>query len=376
MKKIRLLFMIPTLGQGGAEKVLINLVNNLDKTRFDVTVLTLFDTGVNKQFLHSDVHYCFCMKRSFRGNVHFLKFFSPRTLYKHFVASKGEFDVLVSYLEGPTARIVSGCNNASSKLVSWIHGEQHTQKKASNSFRSINEASSCYRKFDNTVCVAKTVKDDFLELFPNLPSCEVLYNTVESERIIRLSKEKITETYHNNVFNLIAVGTLKEVKGFDRLLRIIRRLVMENYLVHLYILGRGPLQKQFKNYIINNHIETYITLLGYQTNPYKFVAKADLFVCSSYREGFSTAATEALILGTPVCTVEVSGMKEMLGSNNEYGIITENNENALYIGIKKMLDNPDLLIHYRKMAAERGTAFRTDATVNAVEKMFERIVSR
>lgn len=71
MKKIRLLFMIPTLGQGGAEKVLINLVNNLDKTRFDVTVLTLFDTGVNKQFLHSDVHYCFCMKRSFRGNGYY-----------------------------------------------------------------------------------------------------------------------------------------------------------------------------------------------------------------------------------------------------------------------------------------------------------------
>ena len=151
---------------------------------------------------------------------------------------------------------------------------------------------------------------------------------------------------------------------------------MENYLVHLYILGRGPLQKQFKDYITNNHIENHITLLGYQTNPYKFVAKADLFVCSSYREGFSTAATEALILGTPVCTVEVSGMKEMLGSNNEYGIVTENNEDALYIGIKKMLDNPDLLIHYRKMAAERGKAFRTDVTVNAVEKMFERIVSR
>ena len=71
-------------------------------------------------------------------------------------------------------------------------------------------------------------------------------------------------------------------------------------------------------------MDTYVDFLGYQTNLYKYVAKCDLFVCASHAEGFSTAATEALILGVPVCTVEVSGMKEMLGENNEYGIITEN----------------------------------------------------
>ena len=62
--------------------------------------------------------------------------------------------------------------------------------------------------------------------------------------------------------------------------------------------------------------------MGYQTNPYKYLAKCDLFVCSSHSEGFSTAATEALIVGVPVCSVEVSGMREMLGENNEYGVIT------------------------------------------------------
>ena len=104
-------------------------------------------------------------------------------------------------------------------------------------------------------------------------------------------------------------------------------------------------------------------------NPYKYVAKCDLFVCASYAEGFSTAATEALIVGTPVCTVEVSGMREMLGSNNEWGIITQNNDEALYQGIKQLLDDPKLLQHYKRQAIIRGRDFSTVKTVQAVEQM-------
>ena len=146
-------------------------------------------------------------------------------------------------------------------------------------------------------------------------------------------------------------------------------LIRIRYSIHLYILGIGELESELKKYISTNHLEKYVDLLGYNENPYKFVAKCDLFVCASLREGFSTAATEALIVGTPVCTVEVSGMKEMLGDNNEYGIVTDNNEEALYEGIKRLLDNPDLLAHYKKQAEIRGKDFSTENTVKAVENM-------
>ena len=117
-------------------------------------------------------------------------------------------------------------------------------------------------------------------------------------------------------------------------------------------------------------VDSY-TFLGYQTNPYKYVSKCDLFVCASHAEGFSTAATEALIVGTPVCTVEVSGMKEMLGENNEWGVVTENSEEALYQGIKSLLDDPALLANYKKKATERSKVFSTENTVRAAEEMFE-----
>ena len=122
-----------------------------------------------------------------------------------------------------------------------------------------------------------------------------------------------------------------------------------------------------------NGLEETFIFLGYHTNPYKYVSKCDLYVCSSISEGFSTAATEALIVGTPVCTVEVSGMKEMLGEHNEYGVVTDNNEEALYEGVKSLLKNPEQLAYYKKQAQIRGKYFSTENTVRAVEEMLNRV---
>ena len=126
-----------------------------------------------------------------------------------------------------------------------------------------------------------------------------------------------------------------------------------------------------ERYIRANDLQEAVTLLGYQTNPYKYVSKCDLFVCASFAEGFSTAATEALIVGTPVCTVE-----EMLGEHDEWGIVTENSEEALYQGIKDLLDHPDKLTHYKEKAIERGKTFSTENTVRAVEDMMLKLIHK
>lgn len=169
--------------------------------------------------------------------------------------------------------------------------------------------------------------------------------------------------------NIVGVGKLLKSKGFDRILRITKQLIAENYSVHTYILGEGPEKETLQNYIKANGLGKNVTFLGYQINPYKYISRCDLFVCASYAEGFSTATTEALILGVPVCTVEVSGMKEMLGENNEYGIVTENNDEALYEGIRCLVKSPELLRHYRKQAQKRGDMFSTEKTVAEVENM-------
>ena len=367
------LFVMPNLREGGAEKVLVNLANHMDKNKFDVTIATVFAEGVNIQFINSEVHYRGKFPKVFRGNKCVMKMFSPEQLYQIIIGEK--YDIVVAYLEGPATRIVAGCPYKGTKLVAWVHVEQHTLKKAADSFRSTREARRCYEKFDKVITVSNTVKQDFQSIFKlkNLP-VEVLYNTNESEKILSDSMESVKEgLFHPNEIKLVSVGRFKSEKGFDRLARVHLRLRQSGYPVHTYILGIGPQRTEIERFVKSNDISDSFTLLGYDTNPYKYVAKCDLFVCSSLREGFSTAATEALIVGTPVCTVEVSGMKEMLGEHGEYGVITENNEDALFDGIKGLLDDPKLLEHYRVQAEYRGRVFRTEETVSAVEKMLEQL---
>lgn len=362
MKKI--LFFIHNLGPGGAEKVLVNLANHMDQGQFEVTVMTMFDEGVNRQFLKPHIRYKYFFKRMFRGNSHLLALFPAQWLHSKFIDEK--YDIEIAYLEGPSARIISGCTDPNTKIVSWIHTQFQSKTRAVQGFRSMKDAAECYRRFHKIIGVSRNVSDSMRSLFPDLNDVQVLYNTNETEEIRRKAAEPV-ELVQEPV-KLCAVGRLIPIKGFDRLLRIHKRL-REQYNIHTYILGVGAEQANLQKYVAENGLQDSVTFPGYQTNPYKYVANCDLFVCSSHTEGFSTAATEALIVGTPVCTVEVSGMKEMLGDNNEYGIVTENDEEALYQGIKKLLDDPQLLAHYKKQAVLRGKDFSTENTVKAVEEM-------
>lgn len=369
MKKI--LFVIHDLHHGGAEKVLVNLVNNMDKNKFDITVMALFGGGVNEQFLTKDVRLIICHKKAVRGNSRIMKLFSPQFLFSHYV--KDKYDIIVSYLEGPSARIVSGCSDERTRLISWIHVEQHDRATACKAFRNYKEALECYRRFDCTVCVSEYVKKDFQSIFPVKNPVYVLYNTNETDQIRELAKEPADDTlFKQDEIKLVGVGKLMPNKGFDKLARIHARLTREGYKVHTYILGEGPERNKIEKIVDENGCADTFTLLGYRTNPYKYLAKCDIFVCSSVAEGFSTAATEALILGVPVVTTRVSGMEEMLGKNNEFGIVVDGtDENKLYDGLKVMISSLKMREKYRDKAMERSKIFSKESTVSKVEKMFE-----
>lgn len=373
---IKVLFLIHDLGQGGAEKVLVNLVNNMDQSKFDITVMALFGGGVNEQFLKENIHYQVAFPKAFPGNSHIMKLLSPTYLHKFLI--KDKYDIEVSYLEGPAARIVSGCPNMDTKLVSWIHAEQHSKEIAAKAFRSFKESEQCYYRFDNTICVSESVKKDFLSIYPRISNIDVLYNTNETAHILAQKEEAVEEDFvEDNSIKLCGVGKIVPIKGFDKLARIHKRLIDDGLNVHTYILGIGSEKDRIRKYLSDEGIEDTFTFLGYQTNPYKYVSKCDIFICSSIAEGFSTAATEALIVGTPVVTTPVAGMEEMLGSNNEYGIITEMNEDSLYRNIKELVVNSEKLKHYKKQAVIRGKYFSKDNTVAAVEeKLFSMVMKK
>ena len=115
-------------------------------------------------------------------------------------------------------------------------------------------------------------------------------------------------------------------------------------------------------------------LLGFQENPYPYIKAADLVVCSSRYEGLSTVITEALILGKPVVTSNCTGMRELLGES-QFGLITEDSVQGIYLGMKQMLDDPALHAQYAAAAAERGKDFSKAQIVAQTEAFFKNILA-
>ena len=369
--KKKILFLIPNLKHGGAEKVLVNLANNLSPEKYDVTVQTLFDEGLHKLRHAFHVRYKTFFPRGFRGNSYLFKRFPPAFWWKLIV--REHYDIAVSYLEGPTSRILAGCTDPNTKRIAWLHIELNTPKLAAQGFRSTKEAAGAYDSFDRVVAVSRDVRDCFLQNLPVSRPVDVLYNTNETGEIRRMSAFPTDHPRFitGDMPTVCSVAKLMKTKGFDRLLEAHRRLWMDGIRHRVCILGIGEEQAALEEQIRRHGLTDTFLLLGYKDNPYSYVAKSDLYVCSSRREGFSTAVTEALIVGTPVVSTDCSGARELLGDNNEYGLVVENSTDGIYEGMKKLLCDPALLTHYRTQAKLRGSYFSKEHTVQAVEEMFE-----
>jgi len=370
---ISVLFLIPTLDRGGAENVLVDLVNHMDQSRFKITIQTLFDKDSQKDRLKEGIEYKSFLYKQFHGNSRLMARIPAGMLYRIIIGKR--YDIVVSYLEGPTTHIISGCPYSDSKKVAWIHSAHDRGRGFSAGFKSKAAAIKAYKEFDKIVCVAKTVKDKIDEtagtVFTN--SC-VLYNTINAQEILDQAQEELSGfVFPEDEFCIISTGKITEVKGYDRLAIVQKKLKDAGYNTHVYILGTGQEKEKIEEFTQVNGIKDSFTFLGFQNNPYKYVAKADLFVCSSRREGFSTAVTEALVLGVPVVSTNCSGAYELLGENNEYGIVTENTEEALFEGIRSILDVSGALDYYRKQAAIRGKCFDAENATLDVENMLTKL---
>lgn len=370
LAKKKVLFLITNLSHGGAERVLVNLVNNIDKEKFDVTVMTIFDTGINKQYLSPDINYRYIFPKMFHG-IKFITGMCPaKVLHRLFI--RGQYDIEVAYLEGPPAKIISGCSNPHTKKVAWIHIEFKTADAFVIGFNSKSDAITSYKKFDRIVCVAESVKKCFESVSGISNKLDVKYNTNETKLIREKSMEQVDDfKFFGNYFTICSVAKVENSKGYDRLLEVHKRLIDNGFVFRTIILGIGSQIEQLNEKAKEYGVSDSFIMLGFRENPYKYVSKSDLYICSSRIEGFSTAVTEALILGIPVVSTECSGAKELLGENNEYGIVVDNSEEGIYEGLKKMLSSPDLLKHYKKQAEIRGGFFSKEKTVRAVEDMLD-----
>lgn len=372
-QKVRkVLFLTHSLGGGGAERVLINLVNHMNCIEFDITVETLFADGVNRERLHSDIRYISRKAPYFRGITRICAFIPPSLLYRYFVG-KDKYDIVIAYMHGLPTRIVLGAPKGTKK-VTWLHCGDMKNTSLFSCYHNMKSAVRSLAKLDGIIGVAQSVSDAFSQKTGITKNVFTCYNTNNIDEILRKAAEPIDITLPNGPV-ICSVGRFTKEKGFERLIELSAKLNAEKYNHTLLLIGAGQLLDAMKRKAMDMAYDK-VVFTGFQENPYSYMSKADMFVCSSFYEGLSTAATEAIILGLPCLSTDVSGAKEILGEHNEYGVVVDNNEDALYEGIKSMLIQLQKGTFDRSRLKERAQLFSVENTVGQVENLLIDIMEK
>ena len=360
----KILFFIDTLAGGGAEKVLRTLVNNMDQEKFDITVQTI-EQADPAEYLVPGIRYkaINCCKSGLGKKIFscWVRLCAElKWLYPLYI--RDDYDIEVAYLEcGPT-KILAGSTNQKARKIAWVHCDLKRKEGMAEQAEKIRKY---YEKYDRVVCVAGTVRESFEALFGGSARSVVLYNVNDEEEI--LTKAAAFETEKKDVPVFAVVGRLSHEKGVDRLLEACARLHEEGEQFFLRIVGDGAERQKLEQMARERDLESCLEFMGFQSNPYPVMAGADVIVCPSRFEGFSTVVTEALILGKPVVTTPCSGMRELLG-DSEFGLITEDSVEGIYQGMKKLLEDADLRNSYARAAKERGREFGKENILARTEK--------
>ena len=341
--KIKIRFMINTLTVGGAEKVLIDLLSKLNPNKYQTELITV-SGGVFSKDVPPYVRY----KQLVKSNSKIGKLFSkviykmPSWLFKALFLRK-KYDVEVAYMEGfPTKMLTAFTKKKGVKTYAFIHTDVSVTNFLSH-YKSKEQCIKQYNAFTKTCFVSQSAKDGFEKSIGKLENACIIHNVINHKRIIEKGKEKVDFEYSTKGLKLISVGRLNEAKNYKGLIKIASKLE-KDFDFELWIVGGGEQRKELERLIQELNVKS-VKLLGMHENPYPLLKKADLFVCSSIREGYSTAVVEALTLNLPVITTDCAGMKEIL-DGGEYGLIVENNEQSLYLALYNLLQNEN---YYREL---------------------------
>ena len=371
-EKIKLRFLINTLSGGGAEKVLINLLHQLDKEKYDISLVSISGgTYVEKIPSHIDYRCIVPCSDGKKGRL------ATKLIYKippwlfSCLFLRGNKDVEIAYLEGNPTKFIKAKKGG--KKIAFVHCDFSRSDFVKVFYHGAENCVKEYEEYNKVCFVSKASKQGFQRAVGTLSNSCVIHNVIDFENIKKMMIEESTCSYTTAGLKLLAVGRLVEVKGFDRLLRVVGRLEKE-FKFQLIIAGDGTEREKLETIIKEKGIESVI-LAGYQKNPYSLFRTADLFVCSSISEGYSTVVSEAIAIGLPVVTTDCAGMSEILDEGN-FGMIIENSEQALYNALKKVLEDKKTFEHLKKMANDGQESMNFRNPIKEYDNLFDSLISR
>ena len=348
-RKKELLFSINDLRVGGIETAIINLLNNIDYKKYNVTLVMEEKTGVllknvNKNVKVQELKVSNNKNVIIRKGINFIRKLNFSILNYH------KFDFSCCYatysLSANKIALTASKNNSI-----YVHSNYRYIYKDKTEFKNFFNCRNI-SSFRRIIFVANEAEKDFIKIYPELKNkCLVLNNFIDPDKILKLSTEKISENHPKNKKLFVFIGRLDDSsKKVSRAINLLKSLSD----VNLLIVGDGPDRKMYEDLVTKNDLSKRVTFVGQKTNPYPYIKLADYIILTSDYEGFPVTYLEAITLHKRILTtIDVSD--ESINIGKDYATIISMDEKEMLKDVQKELSSPRKIkdIDVKKIQEER-----------------------
>lgn len=370
--KRNVLFVVDEKRMGGVSVLLEDILNMINIKNYSIDVLVLHNNGSMLNNLPKDVNIIYgtsyfeaidytlkevLKSGDFKRIYHKIKIIldmKTGNIKNTIIRERKKilnknYDVEIAFKDGFTA-LFTIFGNSKAK-IHWLHYEY---KKTNPNAKYDKLFKRILPKFDKIIAVSEGVEQAFNKIYHLENKTSIIPNLVNTDKIIKKSKEKSDVILSKSDINFVSVGRLHIQKGYDILIEVVHDLNKSNFLpknFKLRIYGDGPEKFTLNSLIRKYHLEDKIYLLGKVMNPYKYVKNSDLFILPSRYEPFGLVIIESMTLGVPVLATENHATSKII-QNGKNGYITENSYQGIYEGLKYLLENFQELKKYKKNLKE------------------------
>lgn len=388
-KKKKILIRIGSLRHGGAEKVLATFLKNLPEDKYEIDLLLNLYSGkylseipkwinvlhLNKGEMITTNRPQDIPKKAYRVIYQSVLKKFPALLYAKILKNK-KYDIEFAAIHGFRDEILNSPLKSSKKIV-WIHNDlrkTHFHNYTDDEIRK-------FFGFDKILVISEHIQKDFESLARTEDEKSRIvrvYNPLDTEEILRRSQEPRVKsqdqqpetTNQQPVF--VSVGTVFPQKGFDRLLKVHKKLLDEGFSHRIKIVGDGFDFENIKKLRKELDVEETAEMTGFTDNPYPHFKNANFYVLSSRYEGFPTVLFEAITLKKNIIATDVSGVREML-EDGKLGLIVDNSEEGIYEGMKQALEHPENFSKYRAALIDYQMPFNLQNSVNKIIEIIDKL---
>ncbi len=343
MKNI--LFIMPKLDGGGAERVLVNIINHLDRDIFSISLLLFNSDGSLIDTIKNDIKiYTLNSKSTIKGLPHLFKKIyrlKPDIIF----SGIGNLNLYLSIFI-PIVKLILPNTTFIARQAS-ILTLNNAQEKSPRLYEWLYKR--VYKNYNIVICQSIYMQRDLIENY-NFPKDKsvVINNPIDIDSLERLAEEKIVYPFNNSI-RLIHIGQLRYEKRQDLLLKAFCKLDSR---YSLTIIGDGVEREELKILASKLKISNRVAFLGYKKNPYSYLKEADIFLLTSEYEGFPNVLLEANLFGLPVVSFNsIGGVSEII-KDKKNGILVPQKDIDLFATAIKNIDiknfNRDKIIEETK----------------------------